>query len=63
MTEAGNLVFRTKTGKRRVQAYTGDTSLIIVLPRSFSKELGMRKIDFLRTHLDENRLILERDVT
>src|ERR687898_1480106 len=56
-TEAGNPTIR------KVQAYTGERSLTIVLPRSISEELQIDKIDFLKVHLDKNRLILEKDDT
>jgi antitoxin component of MazEF toxin-antitoxin module len=45
---------------RKVQAYTGEKSLTIVLPRSFTFELGIGKGDFLKVHVENRRLILEK---
>jgi antitoxin component of MazEF toxin-antitoxin module len=45
---------------RRVQAYSGERSLTIVLPKIFSERLRIEKGDFLKVHLENNRLILEK---
>jgi bifunctional DNA-binding transcriptional regulator/antitoxin component of YhaV-PrlF toxin-antitoxin module len=45
---------------RRVQAYSGDRSLTIVLPKIFSEKLKIEKGDFLKCYVDENRLIVEK---
>jgi antitoxin component of MazEF toxin-antitoxin module len=45
---------------RKVQAYTGEKSLTIVLPRNFTFELGIEKGDFLKVQLENKRLILEK---
>lgn len=45
---------------RRVQAYSGERSLTIVLPKIFSERLRIGKGDFLKVHLENNRLILEK---
>jgi hypothetical protein len=39
------------TAIRKVQAYTGEKSLTIVLPRNFTVELGIEKGDFLKVHV------------
>ena len=43
----------------KVQAYTGDRSLTIVLPKLFSEKLGIGKGDFLKVHLENNKIVLE----
>ena len=48
------------TELRKVQAYTGEKSLTIVLPRSLTYELGIQKVDFLKVHMEDKRLILEK---
>jgi antitoxin component of MazEF toxin-antitoxin module len=48
------------TAIRKVQAYTGEKSLTIVLPRNFTVELGIEKGDFLKVHVEDKQLILEK---
>jgi hypothetical protein len=45
---------------RKVQAYSGDRSLLIVLPKIFSEKLKIGKGDFPKVHLEDNKLILEK---
>jgi antitoxin component of MazEF toxin-antitoxin module len=45
---------------RKVQAYSGDRSLTIVLPKSFSEQLHIGKGDFLKVRIDNNKLVLEK---
>ena len=45
---------------RKVQAYSGERSLTIVLPKLFSEKLKIEKGDFLKVHLEESRLIVEK---
>jgi bifunctional DNA-binding transcriptional regulator/antitoxin component of YhaV-PrlF toxin-antitoxin module len=45
---------------RRTQALTGDRSLTLVLPKQFAIELGITKGDFLKCHVESNRLIVEK---
>jgi bifunctional DNA-binding transcriptional regulator/antitoxin component of YhaV-PrlF toxin-antitoxin module len=45
---------------RRVQAYSGERSLTIVLPKVFSEKLKIGKGDFLKVHIENNKLILEK---
>ena len=45
---------------RRVQAYSGEKSLTIVLPKLFSEKLKIENGDFLKIHLENNKLILEK---
>jgi hypothetical protein len=45
---------------RKVQAYTGERSLTIVLPKIFSEKLSIDKGDFLKVQLEGSRLILEK---
>jgi hypothetical protein len=45
---------------RRAQALTGDRSLTVVLPKQFANQLGIGKGDFLKCHVENDRLILEK---
>ncbi len=45
---------------RRVQALTGDRSFTFVLPKAFAIELGIGKGDFLKCHVENNRLVIEK---
>jgi hypothetical protein len=45
---------------RRVQALTGERSFTFVLPKTFAIELGIGKGDFLKCHIENNRLIVEK---
>ena len=45
---------------RRVQALTGERSLTLVLPKVFAIELGIGKGTFLKCHIADNRLIIEK---
>jgi hypothetical protein len=45
---------------RRLQALTGERSFTLVFPKQFALELGIRKGDFLKCHVDGNRLIVEK---
>ena len=45
---------------RRVQALHGERTLTFVLPKSFAVHLGIGKGDFLKCHVDGNRLIVEK---
>ncbi|MGC1929544.1 MAG: AbrB/MazE/SpoVT family DNA-binding domain-containing protein [Candidatus Nitrosopolaris sp.] len=39
---------------------TGDRSLTLVFPKQFAVELGIEKGDFLKCHVDGNRLIVQK---
>jgi len=45
---------------RRVQALTGERSFTVVCPKEFAIELGIGKGDFLKCHIEGNRLIVEK---
>lgn len=45
---------------RRVQAYTGEKSLTIVLPKGFANDLGITKGDYLKVERNGSRIILEK---
>jgi hypothetical protein len=45
---------------RRLQALTGERSLTLVFPKQFAIDLGIGKGDFLKCHVDGNRLIVEK---
>jgi hypothetical protein len=49
---------------RRVQAYQGERSFTLVLPKEFATELGISKGDFLKVSLEGKSLVLEKaDIT
>ena len=45
---------------RRVQALTGERSLVLVLAKQFARELNISKGDFLRCYVRAGKLILEK---
>ena len=45
---------------RRVQALTGERSFTFVLPKAFAIELGIGKGDFLKCHIENNKLVVEK---
>ena len=45
---------------RRVQAYAGERSLTIVLPKIFSEKIGIEKGDFLKVRLEDDKLLIEK---
>lgn len=49
-----------KTEIRKVQAYSGERSLTIVLPKIFAQEMGIGKGDFLKVHLEDDKLIVQK---
>ena len=53
-------VMREELEIRRVQAYSGDRSLTIVLPKIFSEKLNIEKGDFLKVQLENGKLIVEK---
>jgi hypothetical protein len=44
----------------RTQALTGDRSLTVVLPKQFATRLRISKGDFLKCHIENDRLIVEK---
>jgi antitoxin component of MazEF toxin-antitoxin module len=51
---------RSEIEIRKAQALTGDRSLTVVLPKQFANQLGIGKGDFLKCHVENDRLILEK---
>jgi hypothetical protein len=45
---------------RKVQAYSGDRSLTVVLPKIFAEKLQIGKGNFLKVHLEDGKLVLEK---
>jgi bifunctional DNA-binding transcriptional regulator/antitoxin component of YhaV-PrlF toxin-antitoxin module len=45
---------------RKVQAYSGDRSLTVVLPKIFAERLNIGKGDFLKVYVDDRKLVLEK---
>jgi hypothetical protein len=44
----------------RIQPIHGEQSLIIVLPKKLTGKLGMRKGDYAKFSINDNKLILEK---
>ncbi len=49
-----------KTTLRKVQAYHGERSITVVLPRIFAAALDIEKGDYLKVKMEDKRLILEK---
>jgi len=47
---------------RKVQAFTGERSLTIVLPKSYTEALQIHKGDFLTVKLDGDKLVLQKAI-
>jgi hypothetical protein len=45
---------------RKVQALTGERSFTIVLPKAYAIELGIEKGHFLKCHIEDQKLVLEK---
>ena len=45
---------------RKLQALTGERSFTLVFPKQFATELGIGRGDFLKCHVNGNRLIVEK---
>ena len=45
---------------RRVQALQGERSFTLVFPKEFAVQLGIGKGDFLKCHLDKDRLTVQK---
>jgi hypothetical protein len=45
---------------RRVQAYPGERSLTFVLPRIYSEKLGIEKGDYLKVHIEDGKLVVQK---
>jgi antitoxin component of MazEF toxin-antitoxin module len=45
---------------RKVQAYSGERSLTIVLPKIFSETLRIEKGDYLKVSLEDGKLVVEK---
>jgi bifunctional DNA-binding transcriptional regulator/antitoxin component of YhaV-PrlF toxin-antitoxin module len=45
---------------RKVQSLVGERSFSIVLPKSYAIALGIGKGDFLKVHMENHKLTLEK---
>jgi hypothetical protein len=45
---------------RKVQALTGERSLVLILAKQFARELNISKGDFLKCYVRAGKLILEK---
>jgi hypothetical protein len=45
---------------RKVQAYSGERSLTVVLPKLFAEQLRIGRGDYLKVRLEDRRLVLEK---
>lgn len=43
-----------------IQAFIGNRSLTLLLPKRIAEELGLQNSEFLKCYVDGNRLIVER---
>jgi bifunctional DNA-binding transcriptional regulator/antitoxin component of YhaV-PrlF toxin-antitoxin module len=45
---------------RKVQAYSGERSLTFVLPKIYSEKLRIEKGDFLKVHIEDGKLVVQK---
>jgi hypothetical protein len=45
---------------RKVQAYSGERSLTYVLPKIYPERLGIAKGDFLKVHIEDSKLVVQK---
>jgi hypothetical protein len=45
---------------RKVQAYSGERSFTVVLPKLFAEQLRIGRGDYLKVRLEDRRLVLEK---
>lgn len=50
----------SKTTLRKVQAYHGERSMTIVLPKDFATSLRIEKGDFLKVTVEGKKLVLQK---
>jgi antitoxin component of MazEF toxin-antitoxin module len=43
-----------------IQAFIGNRSLTLLLPKRIAEELGLQNGEFLKCYVEDNRLIVER---
>jgi hypothetical protein len=60
MSEKQDVLKNRNTTLRKVQAYHGERSMTIVLPREFADTIGIAKGDYLKVTLHGRQLILEK---
>jgi hypothetical protein len=57
-----NTIINENLELRRVQAYAGEKSLLLVLPKIFAEKLKISKGDYLIVKLNDQTLIVEKAV-
>jgi antitoxin component of MazEF toxin-antitoxin module len=45
---------------KKIQALTGERSLTFVLPKIYSEKLGIGKGDFLKVHIEDGKLVVQK---
>ena len=45
---------------KTIQALTGERSLTFVLPKIYSEKLGIEKGDFLKVHIEDGKLVVQK---
>jgi antitoxin component of MazEF toxin-antitoxin module len=45
---------------RKVQGLIGETSFSIILPKHYAVSLGIGKGDFVKVHLEDEKIIIEK---
>ena len=45
---------------RRVRTYSGERSLTFVLPKIYSEKLRIGKGDFLKVHIEDGKLVVQK---
>ena len=57
---SGNYKEKTDFELRRVQAYSGEKSLLLVLPKLFSERLNIHKGDYLSVKIQHDSIIVKK---
>jgi mRNA-degrading endonuclease RelE of RelBE toxin-antitoxin system len=50
-------------GNEKIHVVTGESSLTLILPGHFTKDLGISKDGYWKGRVDGNRLIIEKSIS
>jgi antitoxin component of MazEF toxin-antitoxin module len=45
---------------RKIQGLVGDQSFCVVLPKQYANDIKIRKGDYVKVHLEANKIIIEK---
>ena len=55
-----NIESQEKYEIRKIQALTGEHSFTLVLPKQFANKLGITKGNYLKCHINGQKLVVEK---